>query len=76
MTKARSKNSRETRNRVALPAVVRLRRRLKARIEDLNNGLNWAVNDRVCKEARANKAEGIQECIIELNYLLKHGRAA
>jgi hypothetical protein len=65
----------KTPNRVRSSELVSLRRRLKKRIEDLNNGQNWAVNDRVCKEARANKAEGVQECIIEINYLLKHGRA-
>lgn len=65
----------KTPNRVRSSELVSLRRRWKKRIEDLNDGLNWAVNDRACKEARANKAEGVQECIIEINYLLKHGRA-
>jgi hypothetical protein len=74
MKKPKRKN-RKSGAAVRSSELVSLRRRWKKRIEDLNNGLNWAVNDRVCKEARANKAEGIQECIIEINHLLKRGRA-
>lgn len=61
--------------RVRYSALVRLRRKWKKRVEDLNNGLNWAVNDHACKEARANKAEGVAECLIEINRLLKQGTA-
>jgi len=64
----------KTPNQVRSSEIVKLRRRWKKRIEDLNNGRNWAVNDRACKEARANKAEGIHECIIEINYIRKYGR--
>lgn len=61
--------------RVGSGTLLSLRRRWKKRIEDLNNGKNWTINDQICKEARSNKAEGVQECLIDLNYLIKHGRA-
>jgi len=69
------KTKRKPVTRVGSGTLVSLRRWWKKRIEDLNNGKNWAINDRVCKEARANKADGVQECVIDLNYLIKHGRA-
>lgn len=47
----------------------------EGRADDLVSGKNWTNNDAICRKGRCDKAEGIQECIIELKYLMKHGYA-
>lgn len=69
MTKPK-KPVRKKRTAVRRDRIVSLRRNWKQREDDLLNGKNWAVNDKACKEARANKAEGIHECIVGINWLL------
>lgn len=64
------KTVRKKRAAVRVERIVSLRREWKRREDDLLNGKNWAVNDKACKEARANKAEGVHECIAGLNWLL------
>lgn len=61
---------RKKRAAVRVERIVSLRREWKRRENDLLEGKNWAVNDKACKEARANKAEGIHECIVGINWLL------
>lgn len=68
--KSKKKIVRKKRAAVRVQRIVSLRREWKRRKDDLLNGKNWAVNDEACKEARANMAEGIQECIVGLNWLL------
>ena len=60
---------------IPLKELAKILRRWKTKIEDLHAGKNWAVNDRACKENRANKAEGVHECVVDLEYLRKHGKA-
>ena len=61
----------KTPNRVRSSELISLRRILKARIHELNDGTRWTYNDAICRKARSDKAAGIQECITEINYLLK-----
>ena len=61
-------------NSVHASQLIKLRGIWKEQIKDLNGGRNWSVNDDACREARASKARAIQECIVELNYVLKHGQ--
>lgn len=64
------KTLRKKRAAVRVERIVSLRREWKRREDDLLNGKNWAVNDKACKEARANNAKGIHDCIVGLNWLL------
>jgi len=68
--KSKTTSNRPAQRRLRVQRVVSLRREWKRRVDDLLNGKNWAVNDKACKEARANKAEGIHECIVGINWLL------
>ena len=54
--------------------LLKLRRAWQKRIDHLRNGPNWALNNDACKRARADHAEGFEECVIDLNYLLKYGK--
>lgn len=75
MKKSKAPN-RKRQRQLRVQHLVSLRREWKRREDDLLNGKNWAVNDKACKKARANKAEGIHECVVGLNWLLSQNTGA
>ena len=70
MMKSKKKSERKKRAAVRVERIISLRREWKRREDDLLNGKSWSVNDKACLQARANKAEGIHECIADLNWML------
>lgn len=62
-------------NTIKASELVILRRRWRDTARALHSTRNWTYNDAQYREARANKAKGIESCVADLDYLLKHGRA-